>query len=118
VWPPLDRRGLIVAVSAVGRLERIREHGGHAARQVLEGPAPVTRQQTTTQANNTNANHRPASLSHRTPSDTSRLLRSGAAAKVKGQLAEQLQWALDDRILIEQACPRSGSRSSPGWRGC
>ena len=31
------------------------------------------------------------------------LLRSAAAARVKGELAEQLQWALDHRILIEQA---------------
>jgi GAF domain-containing protein len=31
------------------------------------------------------------------------LLRAAAAATVKGELAEQLQWALEHRVLIEQA---------------
>jgi GAF domain-containing protein len=31
------------------------------------------------------------------------LLRAAAAAAVKGELAEQLQWALEHRVLIEQA---------------
>ena len=31
------------------------------------------------------------------------LVRAAAAARVKGKLAEQLQWALEHRILVEQA---------------
>ena len=31
------------------------------------------------------------------------LLRAAAAARVKGELAEQLQWALQHRVLVEQA---------------
>ena len=30
-------------------------------------------------------------------------MRAAAAAQVKGELAEQLQWALQHRVLIEQA---------------
>ena len=45
------------------------------------------------------------------------LLWAAAAAAVKGELAEQLQWALDHRVLIEQAKGADGTRGAVAGGG-
>ena len=50
------------------------------------------------------------------------LLQAAAAATVKGELAEQLEWALQHRVLIEQAkgvlMEREGLSRRRPLRGC